>query len=167
MTVRGLLFDKDGTLLDFQATWTPVIRQAAAIASNHDMALGRVLMMMGGFDPDTEETRAGSVLAAGTTIELAELWAPHVPGAEVEPLTEALERVFQEGAMVHAMPVCPLEGLQNRSRRTRPIGPPVSTSLDNCRLTRPLTRSRSSVSTGISTSSADMTPAMASSRTRA
>lgn len=111
MTVRGLLFDKDGTLLDFHATWTPVIRQAAAVASNHDLALSRVLMMMGGFDPDTGETKAGSVLAAGNTRELAELWAPHVSGAEVDPLTEALERVFQEGAMVSAVPVCPLEGL--------------------------------------------------------
>ena len=111
MAVRGLLFDKDGTLLDFQASWTPIIRQAAASAAGHDLDLARLLMIMGGFDPETEECKSGSVLAAGNTRDLAELWAPHVADAEVDPLTETLERIFQEGAMLSATPVMPLEEL--------------------------------------------------------
>jgi phosphoglycolate phosphatase len=108
MRVSGLLFDKDGTLLDFEASWPPVIRQAAAVAAHHDEALARALMVMAGFDPESGVTEAGSVLAAGNTAELAEVWAPHAPGAEVGELTETLERIFQEGALLHSQPVCDL-----------------------------------------------------------
>lgn len=109
MTVRALLFDKDGTLLDFKATWPPVIRRAALHAAGQDGELGAALMAMGGFDDTTGETAAGSVLAAGNTAELAELWAPHLPSRDVPGLTEELERIFQEGALLNAVPVGPLD----------------------------------------------------------
>ena len=36
MAIEGILFDKDGTLLDFDNTWTPVIQQAAMAIAGRD-----------------------------------------------------------------------------------------------------------------------------------
>jgi len=52
-TISGILFDKDGTLLDYARSWVPVNYELARIAAGDDAALARRLLLAGGMDPDT------------------------------------------------------------------------------------------------------------------
>jgi phosphoglycolate phosphatase len=62
--ITAVLFDKDGTLLDYHATWAPVNVQSAAFAAGGDAELQQRLLTLGGLDPATGHYRAGSLLAA-------------------------------------------------------------------------------------------------------
>lgn len=73
--IRGVLFDKDGTLLHFEESWGRTNRSAALLAAGGEQGLAQQLLVAAGVDPDTGKTRSGSVLAAGNSSEIAELWA--------------------------------------------------------------------------------------------
>ena len=72
--IRGILFDKDGTLRDYAATWHPSNRQVALSLAEGDSALAERLLRIGGHDPESDRVTAGSTLSSGNTIEIAELW---------------------------------------------------------------------------------------------
>ena len=108
MAIRGILFDKDGTLLDFNATWSPVIQQAAMAIAGHDPALARVLLAEGGFDPESQTTAPDSLLAAANTVEIAEAWAELLQRPDRAFMVEELDRIFQEGGVLNAVPVTEL-----------------------------------------------------------
>ncbi|MFC3073851.1 HAD family hydrolase [Shinella pollutisoli] len=71
-TIAGILFDKDGTLLDYARSWVPVNRELARIAARGDEVLARRLLVAGGMDPDSGYVTPDSLLAAGNTVEIAE-----------------------------------------------------------------------------------------------
>ena len=64
--IRGLLFDKDGTLLDFNATWLPFAKTQALKAAAGNEALASALLVMTGYDPRRGTFLPGSVMAAGS-----------------------------------------------------------------------------------------------------
>jgi hypothetical protein len=66
--IRGLLFDKDGTLLDYEASWPPINREAGLLAAQGDAALASRLLRAAGADPATGLAVADSLLAAGNTM---------------------------------------------------------------------------------------------------
>ena len=74
--IRGLLFDKDGTLIDIEATWVPaycsIAEGLAGRIGRPDMAEG--LLRRAGYDRARNLLEADSVLAAGTNRELIDLW---------------------------------------------------------------------------------------------
>ena len=108
MTIRGVLFDKDGTLLDYGATWMPANKAAALAAARGDAALAERLLIAGGYDPARERIAANHVLAAGTNPEIAEAWRAHVPDWTLADLTLLLDRVFQAESAASAAPVTDL-----------------------------------------------------------
>lgn len=111
MAIKGILFDKDGTLLDFDATWSPVIQQAAMVIAGHDTALARILLAEGGYDLESRTTAPNSLLAAANTVEIAEAWAEHLDRPDLAYIVEELDRIFQEGGVLNAAPVTDLEPL--------------------------------------------------------
>ena len=68
MARRAILFDKDGTLLDFEATWGPMYRALALELAGGDARRAMAMLVEGGLDAATGRVRSGSVLAAGTSV---------------------------------------------------------------------------------------------------
>ncbi|QLF69532.1 HAD family hydrolase [Peteryoungia desertarenae] len=71
-SIAGIVFDKDGTLLDFDASWGPVNREVALMAAAGDQDLADRLLLVCGMDPVTGDIAADSLFAAGNTVEIAE-----------------------------------------------------------------------------------------------
>lgn len=118
MSIRGILFDKDGTLLDYHATWMPVNREMALRVARGNRALARRLLISGGYDTQTRRVRAGSLLAAGNTLEIARGWHPQVAGLwrDQAALVAALDAGFVELSARSATPVTNLAPLLDRLR---------------------------------------------------
>jgi phosphoglycolate phosphatase len=114
-TIRGMLFDKDGTLLDYHRTWSPINRAAAELAGAGDAALTARLLDIGGMNAATGITRPDSLFAAGNTREIAEAWVDAGCTMNVVTLTDALDRLFVAGADT-AVPVTDLARLFTRLR---------------------------------------------------
>lgn len=78
MAPRAILFDKDGTLLDFEATWAPMYRALALELASGDTRRAMAMLVAGGLDAATGRVRSGSVLGAGTSVDMVRLWFPHL-----------------------------------------------------------------------------------------
>lgn len=81
MKLRGLLFDKDGTLFDFHRSWGPWLNGfLTEIAADHahKARLARAL----GFSPETREFQPGSVFVHDTLEEIMDAMLPLLPDWE-------------------------------------------------------------------------------------
>jgi phosphoglycolate phosphatase len=97
MRIRGLLFDKDGTLLDYHASWMPLNWAVATFAAGGDSVLAERLMVAGGYDARTKRIRANTPLAVGTPQEIAASFGQVVGGGSVDEIRAEVDRVFQNG----------------------------------------------------------------------
>jgi phosphoglycolate phosphatase len=102
--MRGILFDKDGTLIDFSASWPPLYR-ALALELAGDEAGAHALLLAGGMDPSGGVVAAGSVLAAGNTIDIAKVWFPALAGTELAEMIARIDARFVENASRSSVPV--------------------------------------------------------------
>lgn len=104
--IQGIVFDKDGTLFDFRATWE-VWTEAMLLRVTHSdraraAALGRAI----GFDLHTRAFAEDSVVIAGTLDEIAQVMRPLVP--EVPDLVAVLADEAGGAPQVEAVPLAPL-----------------------------------------------------------
>lgn len=117
--IRGIVFDKDGTLIRFDETWTPVFWASAErlAADLGRPALAEAMMVAGGWCPDTRRILPGTELAAGTTDAVARLWrgvAPDLPADDA--LIPWLDTFWHAQAKTHLTPIDPLADLFGRLR---------------------------------------------------
>lgn len=106
--VSGILFDKDGTLFDFHASWGEwAARQLDELACG-DRALVERMARALDFDPDARRFGRGSPVIAGTPETVVETLAPHVPEHPREALHARLVAGASEARMVPAVPLAPL-----------------------------------------------------------
>ena len=75
-TIKGILFDKDGTLLDFNRTWLGPYRRAVEYLQGRfgKIADADMLLARGGFIAEDQTWRADSPLASGSNQEIIEFW---------------------------------------------------------------------------------------------
>ena len=75
--IAGILFDKDGTLIDFRATWLAAYRGAAAelcMAASLPDDFALTLLARSGYDGQTDSFAETSPLLWATNAAIAELW---------------------------------------------------------------------------------------------
>jgi len=114
LSIRGILFDKDGTLFDFFQTWSPAYEAAAMQLAKGDAALAEHLLAIGGRDPATQRFKPDSPLASGTNAAITKIWADALGHADIEGLNQSLNRFFNEHALMNARPVTDLVNLFGR-----------------------------------------------------
>ncbi len=110
--VRAVLFDKDGTLFDFQATWSPFAAMMLDQLGGRDPERRGRLARAIGFDEGAGRFLPESKVIAGTGREAAELVAAYLPPPA--PPLDQLEALIKEAAAsvppVEAVPLRPLLG---------------------------------------------------------
>ena len=78
--IKGILFDKDGTLLDFNRTWLRPYQEATRYLA-HSVgrpALASTLMQTGGYIEATGRWMADSLLASGSNQQILEHWGQQI-----------------------------------------------------------------------------------------
>ncbi len=73
--IRGVLFDKDGTLFDFTDTWAEWVNQVLLDLAPDDLSMRTRLGAAGGFDITTGRFAAESFLVNATPDEMTRIWA--------------------------------------------------------------------------------------------
>lgn len=112
--IRGVAFDKDGTLIDFEKTWLPGLLSAARdLVALHTLDLDADdLTRAAGGDPDASTVIPGSLLAQGTAYEVANLWCRLAPGLpQSVELAAWLDDYWLDHAARNLTPVCDLAAL--------------------------------------------------------
>lgn len=110
MAIKGVLFDKDGTLIDVTGTWVPVYRE---LLSEVFADLGadeiEAKFVAAGYDPGMGAFRAGSVLAQGTTHDIVRVWWPELDEAGVAEKTKLLDVDYRHLGVKHLKTLMPLK----------------------------------------------------------
>lgn len=103
--IRAILFDKDGTLFDFQATWGAWAGTLITDLAGGDPALAAGLAEAMQFDAVAGRFLPDSPVIAGTGHEVALLLAPHLPGVDLGTLESRLAAGAAEAPLVEAVPL--------------------------------------------------------------
>ena len=106
--VKAVLFDKDGTLVDFNGTWHALYERLALEVTGGDEARAAKLLQIGGYNLATGRFIAGSELAAGTTPGIVRLWIPDADSETFNRWSARLDRAFIEEGPLAAIPVAGL-----------------------------------------------------------
>ena len=106
--LRGLVFDKDGTLFDFRATWGGWTRRVVEELSGGDATRAGQLSDALGFDPKRGDFAPGSPVIAHTATEIAGHLLPLLPGIDRAALVARMNALAADVTLVEAVPLGPL-----------------------------------------------------------
>jgi len=119
--IKGILFDKDGTLVDFNATWLGVADFMAMDAAEGDRWKADRLLAAAGFDFVNKRFKPDSIFASGSNMDVVELWFPRLSDEDQMHAVSRFNEITsaQGSAMAVALPgvVDSLRTLHQRSYR--------------------------------------------------
>ncbi len=103
--IKGIIFDKDGTLFDFNKTWGAwaglMIAQETQGNPDQTAALAQVM----GYDIGTQKFLPGSVVIASTVEETARAMLTALPGATFNDLITRMNQAAGSVPQVQAVPL--------------------------------------------------------------
>ena len=116
MTIRGVLFDKDGTLIDVNTTWVPFYRHMLQDLFVTNVEGAEQLMEMVGYDRAAGKFLPGSILAGGTTRQLIDVWWPGIDEEGAAAKVRVLDHDYAHLAKLALAPLLPLGPLLTELR---------------------------------------------------
>ena len=107
MTLKAILFDKDGTLFDFGATWNNWTMSVIDHYSEGSANLAQHIADAIGFDLAKREFLPSSPIIAGTNREAAELVASALDDADVDAVELYLAESAENAPLAPVVPLAP------------------------------------------------------------
>lgn len=118
MRADGILFDKDGTLFDFTASWGAWARGFLARLTGGDADLAGRIGRVIGFDHHTHRFTRESIAIAKTPEEIAGALLHEIGGGDLASLVGLINAEAARVTMIEAVPLPPfLDGLRARGLR--------------------------------------------------
>ncbi len=108
MSFDAFLFDKDGTLFDFGATWNSWCEGVIKTLAEGGVDLAHSLAGAIEFDLEKSEFLPTSLAIAGTNSEVAAAFLPYLPRRSQAELEDFLARESATAPLVEAAPLVPL-----------------------------------------------------------
>lgn len=113
--IKGILFDKDGTLLDFNGTWLePYFQVTEFIAQIMGRPeLKESLMTDGGFIPETKSWVSDSLLASASNQQILEFWSQQIGQPIVGEDLHHIKQIFSHASSHYVPAIADLHGFLN------------------------------------------------------
>jgi phosphoglycolate phosphatase len=106
--IRAVVFDKDGTLFDFQKTWSRWTVDLVAILAEHEADKAARLGRAVGFDVATLQFEPDSPVIAATPPDIARALVPHLPGRALGELVDQMNALAARAVQAEVVPLRPL-----------------------------------------------------------
>ncbi|WP_193141590.1 HAD family hydrolase [Meridianimarinicoccus sp. MJW13] len=106
--IKAILFDKDGTLFDFNKTWANWSQKFLMHLAADDLVRARRLGDAVGFDIAAGMFRKDSILVSATPHDITDALLPHLPGAMKSNILRLMSRLTAEVPQAEATPLEPL-----------------------------------------------------------
>lgn len=118
--VAGVIFDKDGTLFDFHATWGAWALRFLTAEAQGDAVKLRQMAEAIGYDPEGREFAPDSIVIAHTPDEIAAELVRFCPGERIEDLSDRMNDMAATAPQVAAPSL--LSVLSELARRGMSLG---------------------------------------------
>jgi phosphoglycolate phosphatase len=105
MPLKAILFDKDGTLLDFDLTWGAAGYHVMRTLANEDDAAFARLVEAADYDLALRKYRPTSEIVAGAIDVLAPIWAKALGRSDHDGVARDIDRLFRASAPDYIVPL--------------------------------------------------------------
>ncbi|MCK0207473.1 HAD family hydrolase [Starkeya koreensis] len=120
---RAILFDKDGTLVDFDRTWGPAAGEVMRRLADGDGAALKALQQVSHYLPEERRFLQTSPLIAGSSRQYGPLWADVLDRVADLDFYREVDRLFREEGERHLTPLGqPAQSLARLHALGMPLG---------------------------------------------
>jgi phosphoglycolate phosphatase len=105
MPIRAILFDKDGTLVDFQRTWGPATQAVLTHFAGSDRAVFDELAAVSGFIAAEQRFLPDSPIIAGATPDFGTLWAKVLGRPATADFFVEIDRLYYVTGLDHLVAI--------------------------------------------------------------